>query len=333
LQYAIACDCLIIDALRIRGEDHVAGIYDTARWRGVFPAMTTQFRRDQTLDLDATARHVDVMLGAGVQGAVMLGSLGENLALETEEKRRIVRAALEVAKGAVPIVAGVIETNTMAACRFARDMEKLGADGLMLLPAMVYRADARETLAHYRAVAAATSLPIICYNNPLAYHVDITPEMFAELADVKNFVGIKESSGDVRRITDIINKVGDRYALFCGVDDLVLEAVTLGATGWISGMNLAFPREGQLLWEFVASGDIDTARAMYRWFTPLLHLDTPVKFVQYIKLAVAQAGYGSEWVRAPRLPLVGAERERILEIIRHGMVTRPRLSLQISESA
>ncbi len=303
---------------------------DSPRWQGVFPAMTTQFRRDQSLDLEATARHVDVMLAAGVQGTVMLGSLGENLALEPEEKRRVVRAALEVAKGHVPVIAGVIETSTAAACRFAADMEKLGANGLMVLPAMVYRADPRETMAHYRAVAAATSLPIICYNNPLAYHVDITPEMFAELADVKNFVAIKESSGDVRRITDLINRVGDRYALFCGVDDLLLEAITLGATGWISGMNLAFPREGQLLWEFATAGDLDTARALYRWFTPLLHLDVPTKFVQYIKLAIAQAGYGTEWVRAPRLPLVGEERERILAIIRHGLATRPQLSLEIA---
>ena len=153
--------------------------YSPTRWQGVFPAMTTQFRRDQSLDLDATARHVDVMLAAGVQGAVMLGSLGENLALQPDEKRRVVRAALEVAKGHVPVIAGVIETNTAAACGFARDMERLGADGLMVLPAMVYRADARETLAHYRAVADATALPIICYNNPLAYQVDITPQMFA----------------------------------------------------------------------------------------------------------------------------------------------------------
>jgi 4-hydroxy-tetrahydrodipicolinate synthase len=292
--------------------------------------MTTQFRRDQSLDLEATARHVDAMLGVGAQGAVMLGSLGENLALTAEEKKRVVRAALEVAKGHVPVIAGVIETSTAAACLFAHEMEKLGANGLMLLPAMVYRADARETLAHYRSVAAATSLPIICYNNPLAYHVDITPAMFAELADVKNFVAIKESSGDVRRITDIINEVGDRYGLFCGVDDLVLEAVMLGATGWISGMNLAFPREGQLLWEFATSGDIDTARALYRWFTPLLHLDVPSKFVQYIKLAMAETGYGSEWVRAPRLPLLGEERAKILAIIRHGVATRPKLSLEIS---
>jgi 4-hydroxy-tetrahydrodipicolinate synthase len=209
--------------------------------------------------------------------------------------------------------------------QYARDIERLRADGLMLLPAMIYRADARETVAHYRAVAAVTSLPIICYNNPLAYQIDITPEMFAELADVPNFVAIKESSGDVRRITDLRNLTGDRYQLFCGVDDLVLESVVLGATGWIAGMGLAFPRENQYFWERAIAGEYETARSLYAWYTPLLHLDTPIKFVQYIKLAVQEAGLGSEWVRAPRLPLVGEERERILAIIHRGLESRPKI--------
>jgi 4-hydroxy-tetrahydrodipicolinate synthase len=302
------------------------------RWQGVFPAMTTQFRRNGELNLPATARHIGTMIDAGVQGIVVLGSLGENLSLEADEKLEVVKAAVAVARGRVPVVAGVVETSTAAACRYARAVQRLGADGLMVLPAMVYRADTRETLTHYRAVAAATRLPIICYNNPLAYGIDITPLMFDELADVQNLVAIKESSGDVRRITDLINLVGDRYALFCGVDDLVLEAITLGATGWISGMNLAFPREGQLLWDLATSGDLDTARAVYRWFTPLLHLDVPVKFVQYIKLAVAEAGYGAEWVRAPRLPLIGDERKVVLKLIRHGLRTRPKVSLAIESS-
>jgi 4-hydroxy-tetrahydrodipicolinate synthase len=190
---------------------------------------------------------------------------------------------------------------------------------------MVYKADARETVAHYRTVAAATSLPIICYNNPLAYTVDITPEMFAELAAVENFVAIKESSGDVRRVTDLRNLTGDRYQLFCGVDDLVLESVLLGVTGWIAGMGLAFPKENQHLWDLAIAGQYEEARRLYAWFTPLLHLDTPVKFVQYIKLAIQEAGLGAEWVRAPRLPIVGEERERILGIIRRGLETRPKL--------
>ena len=294
-------------------------------WRDVFPAVTTQFRKDQSLDLEATQRHIEVLLKSGVAGLVMLGSLGENIALEPAEKRQVVAAALEVAKGKVPVVSGVIETSTAAACRYARDMEALGAQGLMVLPAMVYRADARETLQHYRTVAKSTGLGIICYNNPLAYTVDITPAMFAQLADVPNFVAIKESSGDVRRITDLRNLVGDRYKLFCGVDDLALESVTLGIDGWIAGMGLAFPEENQRFWELALAGKHAEALAIYRWFTPLLHLDTPVKFVQYIKLAIQCVGLGSEWVRAPRLTLSGEERKRILGIIEAGIAARPQL--------
>jgi 4-hydroxy-tetrahydrodipicolinate synthase len=295
------------------------------RWRGVFPAVTTQLKRDQSLDLEATARHIEVLIDSGVSGLVMLGSLGENQQLLPDEKRRVMAVAIETARGRVPVLSGVIENSTAAAIQYARDIERLRADGLMLLPAMIYRADARETVAHYRAVAAVTSLPIICYNNPLAYQIDITPEMFAELADVPNFVAIKESSGDVRRITDLRNLTGDRYQLFCGVDDLVLESVVLGATGWIAGMGLAFPRENQYFWERAIAGEYETARSLYAWYTPLLHLDTPIKFVQYIKLAVQEAGLGSEWVRAPRLPLVGEERERILAIIHRGLESRPKI--------
>jgi 4-hydroxy-tetrahydrodipicolinate synthase len=255
----------------------------------------------------------------------MLGSLGENATLTPDEKRQVMRTAIETARGRLPVLSGVIENSTAAAGQYARDLEKLGADGLMLLPAMIYRADAAETMHHYRSVAASTALPIICYNNPLAYHVDITPPMFAQLADVSNFVAIKESSGDVRRITDLRNIVGERYTLFCGVDDLVLESVLLGADGWIAGMGLAFPRENQHFWELATAGKFAEAREIYRWFTPLLHLDTPVKFVQYIKLAIQEAGLGAEWVRAPRRVLEGEERQRVLDVIRHGLETRPRV--------
>lgn len=294
-------------------------------WRGVFPAVTTQLHKDQSLDLEATARHIEMLLESGVAGLVMLGSLGENQQLLPDEKRKVMAATIETVRGRVPVLCGVIENSTAGAIAYARDMEKMRADGLMLLPAMVYKADPRETVAHYRSVAAATSLPIICYNNPLAYQVDITPEMFAELADVKNFVAIKESSGDVRRITDLRNLTGDRYLLFCGVDDLILESVLLGATGWIAGMGLAFPQENQHFWDLAIAGNYEAARRVYAWFTPLLHLDTPIKFVQYIKLAIQEAGLGAEWVRAPRLPLVGEERERILGIIRRGLETRPKI--------
>lgn len=297
----------------------------TIPWRDVFPAMTTQFRRDESLDLDATARHIEAMIDSGASGLVMLGSLGENATLEPDEKRRVVAAAIEAAHGRVPVIATVVETSTAAAKAYARDMERLGADGLMLLPAMIYRADPRETLLHYRDVARATQLPIICYNNPLAYHVDLTPAMFAELAAVPNLVAIKESSGDVRRITDLRNTVGDRYVLFAGVDDLALESAVLGADGWIAGIGLAFPRENQRLWDLAVAGEFDAARRLYRWFTPLAHLDTHVKFVQYIKLAIQAAGLGAEWVRAPRRTLVGGERRRVLGIIETGLEQRPKL--------
>ncbi|HEU4529863.1 MAG TPA: dihydrodipicolinate synthase family protein [Steroidobacteraceae bacterium] len=295
-------------------------------WSGVFPAVTTQMKRDESLDLEATARHLEVLIDSGVSGIVMLGSLGENATLSPEEKRSVLRAALEAVRGRVPVLSGVVENSTAAAVQYARDMEKSGVQGLMVLPAMIYRADKAETVAHYRAVARATALPIIVYNNPLAYTVDITPAMFVELADVKNFVAIKESSGDVRRITDLRNLVGERYALFCGVDDLVLESAVLGIDGWIAGMGLAFPRENQRLWDLAMAGDYERARAIYRWFTPLLHLDTPVKFVQYIKLAIQEAGLGAEWVRAPRRVLEGEERKLVLDIIHRGLETRPKLA-------
>jgi 4-hydroxy-tetrahydrodipicolinate synthase len=275
--------------------------------------------------LEATSRHLNVLLDSGVSGLIMLGSLGENTALEPEEKRRVMEMAIKTSGGRVPVLSGVAECSTAAACRYARDMEKLGADGLMVLPAMVYKADPRETITHFRAVARASGLPIICYNNPVAYTVDITPEMFAELADEKTLVAIKESSGNVRRITDLFNTVGNRYTIFTGVDDLALESVLLGAEGWIAGVGLAFPRENQYLWELATSGQWEKARELYRWYTPLLHLDIPIKFVQYIKLAIQECGLGTEWVRAPRLPLEGREREDILQIIRKGIATRPKV--------
>jgi 4-hydroxy-tetrahydrodipicolinate synthase len=294
-------------------------------WAGVFPALTTQFRPDHSLDLDATARHIEVMLQNGATGLVMLGSLGENVALEPEEKRKVMEMTIRTVAGRVPVLSGISETSTAAAARYARDMEKLGADGVMVLPAMVYKSDPRETMTHFRTVARATGLPVLVYNNPVSYGVDITPKMFAELADEKNLVAIKESSADVRRITDILNEVGDRYTIFTGVDDLALESIMLGAKGWIAGLVNAFPAENQYLWELALAGKWEEAKALYRWYMPLLHLDTHVKFVHYIKLAVQECGLGSETIRAPRLPLVGAEREAILKIIHEGIRTRPKI--------
>lgn len=294
-------------------------------WKGVFPAATTQFHEDQSLDLDATARHLEVLIDSGVKGIIMLGSLGENTALEPEEKRAVVKMAIEVSKGRVPVLSGVSEFTTAMAVRYVQDMEKMGADGVMLLPAMVYKAFPEETLAHFRTVARSTGLPIMCYNNPIAYHVDITPQMFEELASEPNLLAIKESSGDTRRLTDLRNQVGDRYALFVGLDDLALEGAVLGADGWVAGTGLAFPYENQHLYDLLMAGEIAKAREIYRWYMPLLHLDTHIKFVQYIKLALQEVGLGKEWVRAPRLPLVGAEREAVLKVIRTGIANRPSL--------
>jgi 4-hydroxy-tetrahydrodipicolinate synthase len=294
-------------------------------WQGVFPAITTQLRKDQSVDLEATARHAEVLIQSGVAGLIFLGSLGENQALLAEEKRRLIEAMLEAVRGRVPVLTCVAENSTAEASRYARDVEKLGVDGIMLLPAMCYKGDPRETMAHFRTVAKASGLPIMIYNNPIAYGNDITPESFARLADEKKFVALKESSGDVRRITDLHNVVGDRYALFTGVDDLALEASMLGIDGWVAGSGIAFPAENQYFWELTRRGEWDKARAIYRWFTPLLHLDVNTKFVQYIKLAVQECGLGSEWVRAPRLILAGEERKRILGIIHAGIAARPKI--------
>lgn len=296
------------------------------RWHGVFPAITTQFKKDQSLDLEATARHADALIRSGVAGLIFLGSLGENQTLTPPEKRHVIEAMVKAVHGRVPALIGVAETSTAEAIRFVRDAERLGADGFMLMPPMVYKSpDPRETLAYFRAVGRAAGLPMMVYNNPISYGHDLTPAMFAELADVPNFVALKESSADPRRITDLHNTLGDRFAIFIGVDDLVLEAAILGIDGWVAGSGIAFPAENQFFWELTRRGQWDQARAFYRWFTPLLHLDTHPKFVQYIKLAVQECGLGAEWVRAPRLPLVGAERKGVLDVIHRAMATRPAL--------
>lgn len=292
-------------------------------WKGIFPAVTTQFKPDQSLDVAATCQHLGRLLDAGMDGLILLGTVGENGSLEYGEKRDVLRAAVGFVEGRVPVLTGVAECSTALACRFAADAEQLGVDGLMVLPAMIYKSDARETIAHFRAVARASRLPILCYNNPVSYGVDITPAMFAELAEEENLVAIKESSDNVRRLTDLVITVGDRYLLFNGVDDLALESVLLGAVGWVAGLVNAFPEESRLLWDLATSGRHDEALALYRWFTPLLHLDTHVKLVQYIKLAMAERGFGSETVRAPRLAMEGQERETVLAIIRRSISTRP----------
>lgn len=293
-------------------------------WSGVFPALTTQMQRDGSLDLDATAAHADALITSGISGLIFLGSLGENQSLTPEEKRRVMEAMIGAVAGRVPVLSGVAESSLAEAVRYVRDLERLGADGYMLMPPMIYKSpDPRESLHHFRTVARASGLPAMIYNNPVSYGHDLTPGLFARLADEKNFVALKESSGNPRRITDLHNAVGGRYALFTGVDDLALESAILGIDGWVAGTGIAFPAENQRFWELTRRGEWDQARELYRWFTPLLHLDVHPKFVQYIKLAVQEAGLGREWVRAPRLPLIGAERRQVLKVIHEGLAKRP----------
>ena len=292
-------------------------------WTGVFPAVPTQFHEDFSLNLPGTQEHIEALIKEGVHGLIMLGTIGENCSLSLDEKVKVLEAAVEVADGRVPVLNGVAEFTTQNACDTAQAAEAAGVNGLMVMPGMVYNSDGRETVQHFRSVAASTGLPIMCYNNPPVYRVDITPEMFKEMGDVENIVCIKEASGDVRRVTDLFNALGDRYLIFAGLDDVALESFMLGCSGWISGLVDAFPRENRLLWDAFLAGDYRRALEVYRWYMPMLHFDSHPKLVQYIKLTCATLGYGTETVRAPRLPLVGEERERILSIVHQCVATRP----------
>lgn len=292
-------------------------------WQGVFPALMTEMNEDGSLDLPATARHIESCLKAGVEGFVMLGTLGENASLSPDEKDAVVRCAVETVRGRVPVLSGVAENTTDLGIAFARRLEKIGADGLMALPCMIYKQDSREAVEHFSRLAQGTGLPIMIYNNPVSYQVDVLPEDFARLTEHRNIVAVKESSHDSRRMTDMINVLGDRFRLFCGVDDLVLENTLFGGVGWVAGLVNAFPAEAVELFRLARDGKVREALALYRWFMPLLHLDVQVKLVQYIKLANQITGEGAEHVRRPRLPLVGEERARIEAIVRQAIATRP----------
>lgn len=295
------------------------------RWTGVYTAITTKMDARQEVDLAAVRDDVAFQIENGVDGIICCGSIGEASTLTADEKMAIAGAVKEAAGGR-PVLLTVAEDSTRAAAALAERAAAAGMDGLMLLPAMRYVSDRRETIHHFRTVARATGLPIMVYNNPIAYSVDITPEMFAEMADEPNFVAIKESSGDVRRITDILNTVGDRYAIFTGVDDLALESLMLGAVGWVAGLVCAFPRETVAIHKLVAAGRIPEALEIYRWFMPLLHLDVSLRFVQNVKLAEAIVRGTSTVVRQPRLELQGAERDRVETIVRTALAKRPDLA-------
>lgn len=292
-------------------------------WTGVYPAATTQFAEDLSVDYDATAGVQDALIRDGVDGLILLGTCGENNSLEPDEKRAILARARTAVAGRVPVVAGVSELTTKRAVAFARDAEALGVDGLMLLPAMVYVPTEEELYTHFKAVADATSLPIMLYNNPPAYRVSISARVLARLADIPNIVAVKESAPDPRRFTDLINEFGDRFVLMAGLDDVALEGMILGAHGWVSGLTSAFPQESVALIKALQKGDIAEARRIYRWFMPLLHLDAEHDLVQSIKLAEQIMGRGSERVRLPRLPLSGARREQVTAMVEKAAATRP----------
>lgn len=296
------------------------------RWTGVFPAATTQFKPDLSVDYDASQRVLDNLVRDGVHGLVVLGTCGENNSLEPDEKRALLKAAVEVVAGRVPIIVGCSELTTPRAAAFARDAEAIGANALMALPAMVYVPTEAELEAHFRTVARASSLPIMLYNNPPAYRVSIGLEVLSRLADEPTIVAVKESAPDTRRFTDLSRAFGERFVLMAGLDDVALEGLLLGAKGWVSGLTSAFPQESVALVEAVEAGDLETARRIYRWFMPLLHLDAEHDLVQSIKLAEEMMGRGSERVRMPRLPLAGARRAQVTAMVEEAAATRPALA-------
>lgn len=295
----------------------------TCNWSGVFPAVTTQFDPSLNVDLPATQAVQAALIRDGVHGVVVLGTVGENNSLSADEKRSVLKAAVEISARKVPVIAGVAELTTANAVAYARDAERLGADGLLVLPAMVYVPTAAELEQHFKAVAQATSLPIMLYNNPPAYRVNIELSTLQRLAEQPNIVAVKESAPDSRRFTDIFNEFGDRFVLFAGLDDVVFEGICLGARGWVSGLTNAFPKESLELYEALKAGDLEKARKIYRWFMPLLHLDAEHDLVQSIKLAEQIMGRGSERVRPPRLVLSGDRRAAVTAMVNKAAATRP----------
>ncbi len=294
-------------------------------WQGVFPALTTKFSADDELDMPLFEKNLTAQLAAGVEGIILGGSLGEASTLTESEKERLTKFSVENAGDKVPVIMNIAEGSTREAVRQARLAQSWGARGLMLLPAMRYKTDHRETVEYFKTIAASTDLPIMLYNNPVDYKTEITLGMFDELSEVENIQAVKESTRDVTNVTRMINRFGDRYKLLCGVDTLALEEMLLGAVGWVAGLVCAFPAETVAIYQLVKSGRIAEAATIYRWFMPLLELDIHVKLVQYIKLAEQRTGIGSEHVRAPRLTLTGKEREHILNVIDSALAGRPQL--------
>ncbi|HNV31245.1 MAG TPA: dihydrodipicolinate synthase family protein [Cyclobacteriaceae bacterium] len=277
------------------------------------------------MDFPLFEKNLKAQLAAGVEGVILGGTLGEASVLSNEEKFDLVKFTVEKVAGKVPVVMNIAEGSTREAMKLAAEAEKCGAKGLMMLPPMRYKSDHRETVAYFKAVAESSSLPIMIYNNPVDYKIEVTLDMFGELANNKNIQAVKESTRDVSNVTRMINRFGDRFKILCGVDTIAMEELMLGADGWVAGLVCAFPKETVAVYKLTKANKIAEALKIYRWFLPLLELDIHPKLVQYIKLAEQEAGIGSENVRAPRLILEGEERDRILKIIREGIKNRPSL--------
>jgi 1-pyrroline-4-hydroxy-2-carboxylate deaminase len=295
-------------------------------WKGVMPAVTTKFTDTDELDLRMFETNIRAQLMAGVHGIILGGTLGEASTLTDDEKRTLVRKAVEIVDGSVPVVINIAEQTTKSAIEAARKAKEDGASGLMMLPPMRYKADARETVTYFKAVANSTSLPIMIYNNPIDYGIEVTLDMFEELLECQNIQAVKESTRDLSNVTRMKNRFGDRIAILSGVDTLAMESLLMGADGWVAGLVCAFPKETVVIYDLIQQGKLSEARDIYRWFLPLLELDINSKLVQNIKLAEVATGIGTENVRAPRLPLIGDEREKVLARINAGLKSRPDLS-------
>ena len=301
-------------------------------WKGVYPALLTPFKADDSIDFEMFRVNGNAQLDAGIDAMIIGGSLGEASTLSKEEVFALLQFAKQQFNRQVPVIVNIAEQSTQVAIAFARDIEKNGGDGLMVLPPLRYKADDRETVEYFRKIASATSLPIMIYNNPYDYKIEVTLDMFQELAELPNIQAVKESTRDVSNVTRMKNLFGDRYKILCGVDTLALEELALGADGWVCGLGDAFPRETVAIFRLMRAGKYLDALEIYRWFLPVLELDIHAKLVQYIKLAASQTGIGNEYVRAPRLLLEGEERRRVLTLIQNAIKTRPVLTDMSRES-
>ena len=294
-------------------------------WKGVMPAVTTKFTKKDELDLDMFAVNIKAQLDAGVHGIVLGGTLGEASTLEDHEKRTLTTETVKLVKGSVPVMINIADQSTKGAIAAAHKAEEDGASGLMMLPPMRYNAGDAEVVTYFQDVASSTSLPIMIYNNPIDYKIEVTLNMFETLLKQDNIEAVKESTRDISNVTRIKNNFGDRLKIMTGVDTLALESLLMGADGWVAGLVCAFPAETVAIYELQKAGRIKEAIEIYRWFLPLLELDINPKLVQNIKLAEVHTGIGTEDVRKPRLPLSGDEREHVLQVIKSGLASRPSL--------